>query len=220
MFYLESVYILIGSWLKLLETEGNLYRGKESSAIEKAKMYYAACMNTEATEQAGATPLLNVSTSCSLNKAWNIRILKVFLRNVQFRMLNDHQFTMNTSKKLSQGLPTLPWSHILYFTSLIMALHHFSDLPFTNPLQSSHPFPNQQPLSRPPLDIFIHFYLPTSFQTSPSLPLVFQDVFNQMITGKYDFMKGWLWNNKIPTIVCWMSWLLEKCILLLFLLLN
>ena len=45
---------------KVLDEAGNVYKGKESSAIEKVKMIYNVCLNTTATEALGSKALLEV----------------------------------------------------------------------------------------------------------------------------------------------------------------
>ena len=49
---------------QLLEQEGDEYRGEESSAVKKAKLYYSTCMDKAATQEAGIQPLLQVHTHC------------------------------------------------------------------------------------------------------------------------------------------------------------
>jgi hypothetical protein len=46
--------------IQLLEAEGAEYKGKNSTAVAKARQFYAACMNTTSTESQGSTPLLKV----------------------------------------------------------------------------------------------------------------------------------------------------------------
>jgi len=46
--------------LQLLDEQGSELRGSNSTAVRKARQFYAACMNITATEQRGSTPLLKV----------------------------------------------------------------------------------------------------------------------------------------------------------------
>ena len=46
---------------QLLEADGAMYQGVNSSAIAKARRYYRVCMNQTATKQMGGEPLSQVS---------------------------------------------------------------------------------------------------------------------------------------------------------------
>jgi len=54
--------------LQLLEERGSELKGSESTAVEKVRLLYEACMNITAIEQRANTPLLHVScNNCNLN---------------------------------------------------------------------------------------------------------------------------------------------------------
>jgi len=46
--------------LQLLDEQGSELKGSNSTAVKKARQFYAACMNITATEQRGNAPLLKV----------------------------------------------------------------------------------------------------------------------------------------------------------------
>ncbi|XP_014677422.1 PREDICTED: endothelin-converting enzyme 1-like [Priapulus caudatus] len=60
---------------QLIETSGTEFKGQNSSALTKAKIYYDTCMNVSSTESQGIDPVLKLITdvgSCSMiNDSWD-----------------------------------------------------------------------------------------------------------------------------------------------------
>ena len=48
---------------QLLEKESDIFKGKESTAVRKAKDYYNACMNLTFADEAGSQPLKEVNNT-------------------------------------------------------------------------------------------------------------------------------------------------------------